>query len=227
MMELPPNEVHVWRARFDALPSIAAPVPDPMILSADERMRAERMTVPRARASFLVSRTLLRRVLAKYAWEEAAALRIHVEDSGKPRLEHPGWLRFNLAHSPTTWVCAVARDRDVGIDVEELGRDVNVDAVARRLFHPEEMAALERLPERERRRAFFRAWAQREAVVKTLGEGMLEHGREFSVEADPTRPPSVSGRDLALAEVEMVRGGVCVVAIEWGGRPFEVALRDW
>jgi 4'-phosphopantetheinyl transferase len=226
-MDLGPNEVHVWHARFDALPKPAAPVPDPAILSREERARAERITVPKAHASFLASRTLLRRVLAKYAGEEGAALRIRVEGSGKPRLEHPSWLRFNLAHSPAMWVFAVSRDRDVGIDVEELDRRVNVAAVARRLFHPDELAALDRLPEEQRRRAFFRVWAQREAVVKTLGEGMLEHGREFSVEADPTRTVAVRGRDLTLAELDLGPGAVCAVAREGRDRSFEVALRDW
>jgi hypothetical protein len=70
-------------------------------------------------------------------------------------------------------------------------------------------------------------WAQREAVVKALGEGMLEHGREFSVEADPSRAPAVAGRDLALAHARVGSSSICVVAAIGADRSVEVVLRDW
>ncbi len=218
-MRLDAGEVHVWTFRFEALPAeIGDDAADPALLSDVERSRAASMRVARARQSFLVSRTLLRRTLSRYAGVAPHALPIRVLPSGKPRLESPEWLRFNLAHSEKIWVLAVARDREVGVDVEDFDRRTDVDAVARRLFAPAEIAALAALEGEARRRAFFRVWAQREAVVKAIGAGMLESGASFTVEGDPAKPPHVEGRDLAMAEFALAEASVCIVARE-GGEP--------
>lgn len=165
------------------------------------------------------SRERLREILAPYANVGPGSLRFETGPQGKPFLPDHPTLRFNLSHSARWWTCAVARDREVGVDVEDLDRRVDVDRIGVRLFAPAELDALGAMEMTIRRRAFFRIWAQREAVVKALGEGMFTCGRSFSVEPDPAKPPRVYGLELALLEAAVDVESVCIVAAEGSGIP--------
>jgi 4'-phosphopantetheinyl transferase len=209
--ELPGGEIHVWQAELDA------GVPGGDVLSAPERARRDRMAA-RAAVRFARSRTLLRRLLAAYTGEPARSIGIVLAPEGKPRVDR-GEVRFNLAHSGSAWIAAFASDRDVGVDVERVDREVDRDGVAARLFAPGEMAAIRRLSGAAKTLAFFRCWTAREAIVKARGEGVFTLASSFEVEADPDRPFAVRfvrGEDAAwwVAEVPARAGCLAVVAAE-------------
>jgi phosphopantetheine--protein transferase-like protein len=107
---------------------------------------------------------------------------------------------------------AAAENRDVGIDVEDLHRTIDIDRVAARLFAPEELDVIRSLEGEMCRRAFFRVWTSREAVVKAMGEGIFAAGRSFVVEADPRKPARVQGAAFTLSEVQIESGSLCMVA---------------
>jgi 4'-phosphopantetheinyl transferase len=189
------------------------PPRDLAILSQDEQERARRILVEDARRRFVLSRVLSRRVLAQCLDEDAARIAIVLGPQGKPHVRGDDSIHFNISHSPRSWMMAVSRDRDVGIDVEDLDRPIDVDRVAARLFAPEEIAVIQSLKgEEARRRAFFRVWTSREAVVKALGEGIFASGRKFVVEADPRNPAQVFGERLILKEMGIEVGGLCIIA---------------
>lgn len=177
--------VHLWHASLDG-------GSDGSLLSPEEAARADRALTPARRARFVRSRALLRTVLAGYAGAEPAALRFGEGPEGKPFLRRPaGDLAFNLSHAGSLWVLAVARGRSVGIDVENVTRKVDLEGVAKRVFSEAEARTLAGVAVADRRRAFFRCWAAREAVVKGLGTGMLTPSVTFEIEADPSRPVGV------------------------------------
>jgi 4'-phosphopantetheinyl transferase len=143
---------------------------------------------------------------------------IVIEGQGKPRLAG-GLVRFNLAHSGAAWIAAFASDREVGVDVERLDRDVDHDAVAARLFAPGEAETIRRLAGDAKTHAFFRCWAVRESIVKARGEGLFTHTARFEVEADPERPLAVraeagGGPAWWVARVPARPGCLAVVAAE-------------
>ena len=114
----------------------------------------------------------LREILARYLRVEPRAVAFEYGPQGKPRLAGEAALRFNLSHSEHEALVAVARDREVGIDVEIVRPTVECEALARRFFSPEETAALLALPASVRARAFFAYWTCKEAFLKAKGGGL-------------------------------------------------------
>jgi len=207
------GEVRVWRANFVEWLERPLPPRDLEILSPEEQERAGRILVEDARRRFVLSRVLSRRVLAQCLDEDPRRIEIDLGPQGKPHVRGDDSIHFNISHSPRCWMMAVSRDRDVGIDVEDLDRPIDIDRVAARLFAPEEIAVIQSLKkEEDRRRAFFRVWTSREAVVKALGEGIFASGRKFVVEADPRNPAKVFGERLTLVEMGIEDIGLCAVA---------------
>jgi len=79
---------------------------------------------------------------------------------------------FNLSHSGGIAMLAFTRRREIGIDVEQVRRDFDVEAIANRFFSAAEHAQLAELPAANRFEAFFRCWTRKEAYIKATGEGL-------------------------------------------------------
>ncbi len=152
------------------------------LLSPDERARRDRFHDPRNGARFACGRAELRRILAAELGTEPEALRFRYNPHGKPELDGPGRVQFNLSHSQDRVVLALSRTHVVGVDIEvprQFGEDV-----ARVAFTVAERAALARLPDDERRVAFYRYWTCKEAVVKALGCGLSLPPTRLSIAFD-------------------------------------------
>jgi len=181
--------VHLWHADLDDDAAAAGAAP----LAADERARAERMA-PTPRRRFERSRGLLRTILGGYLERDPAALRFALRGEGKPELADPSSppIRFNLSHAAGRWLLAVSY-LEVGVDVERTDRPVDVERVARRVLRPAEASTILDLRGDERRRAFFRAWTGREALVKARGEGMFTLSLAAEMDVRPDRGPRLTG----------------------------------
>lgn len=90
---------------------------------------------------------------------------------GKPYVSAAIPVFFNLSHSGDYVVCAVGGE-EVGIDIERRGR-VRME-VARRYFHPDEVALLEHTPPEQRTALFFDHWSVKESYLKYTGEGLAD-----------------------------------------------------
>jgi 4'-phosphopantetheinyl transferase len=145
------------------------------LLSADERQRAARFHFPRDAARFVAGRGALRTILGTRLAVDPAEIRLVYGAHGKPDLGAPfdrDGLRFNLSHSEGLAICALARDRRIGVDIERLRPLADWEAIAERMFTLQETHDLRRLPEAERPEAFFTCWTRHEARIKALGEGI-------------------------------------------------------
>lgn len=206
------DEVHVWLVDLRAETEAARRLE--RTLSDDEIDRADRFRSPRDRHRFVVSHGALRQVIGRYLGVPPAAIRFDVGRRGKPSLDANGaraWLRFNLAHSGDLALCALAREREVGVDVEAV-RDVpEMLAIAERYFAPGEVATLCAAPAGARRERFFALWTLKEAYVKARGDGLgvplasfdvskaLQPGGA-SVVVDPNRPARYELRRLRVGD---------------------------
>ena len=127
----------------------------------------------RASLERVSSETALRRVLGRYLGEAPAGIELARGEHGKPRLaEEPDRLAFNLSHSGELALIAVARGREVGVDVEREKTERDLVAIAERALAPEAAAAVREAAESERTRLFYELWAQHEARLKCLGVGL-------------------------------------------------------
>jgi 4'-phosphopantetheinyl transferase len=92
-------------------------------------------------------------------------------DHGKPRLEHSE-LRFNASRSAGVALYATSWTTEVGVDVEAIRSDVDMDEIAALFFTTEEQRALASLPPADRLVASFQCWTRKEAYLKGLGVGV-------------------------------------------------------
>jgi 4'-phosphopantetheinyl transferase len=167
--------VEVWRADLD---SAFAGGEAEGLLSDDERDRAAAMRGERARARWVASRAVLRRILGEYASVDPRTLVFELGPLGKPALARlanaaadRSRLCFNASHSGPLALYAVTRSAAVGVDVElaDRRRPSDAIAIARRLLGEDVAERLRRLPERLRDDAFLREWTAHEARIKCLG----------------------------------------------------------
>jgi 4'-phosphopantetheinyl transferase len=154
------------------------------VLSPDECERAERFRLEEPRRRFVNTRAALRTLLGEYLGVPAAEVAFSYEASGKPRLrEEVNWnaLRFNLAHSDNLALVVVAREGDVGIDVERLRVVDRWEQIARRYFHEAEVDEIFGSADALRGAAFLRCWTAKEAIVKAIGTGLNRPLSSFRV----------------------------------------------
>lgn len=207
--ELPgEGEVHLW---FLNLGSLSAPLAG-ALGGGDEAFEPAGLTVGQLR---FLRRFYLRLLMGAYLGQPGRAVKINRSRRGKPVLDrqvHDSPLEFSMAKSDDRLLIGVSSGGYVGVDLEPVDRRArNAMALARRYFSPAEADSLAALPPPQAGRAFLRAWACKEAVVKASGQGIANELRRFTVETDPARPPAVlafEGRDpaawrLALAQPEL------------------------
>lgn len=180
--ELPAAEVHLWAMPLDLSRGERAAVLS--LLSDAEQARARRL-VASAAAQFAAARGALRTLLGAYVGAAPASLEFGVSATGKPFLERAASLHFNLAHSDALALVAVAREIEVGVDVERRRAVGDAAALAARYFTPEEARELAALPEDMRSDAFLRYWTLKEALLKATGKGLSEPLDSFRAVVTP------------------------------------------
>lgn len=186
------DEVHVWRVALEAPPERVQALL--ATLNDHERERAGRFYAQRHRERFIVARGALRAILARYLRLDPRALRFQYGPHGKPALALDGAcsdVRFNLTHSHELALCAVARGRELGIDVEQIRPERAASGVAERFFSPREVAALHALPDALWTAAFFACWTRKEAYIKARSAGFGLPLDQFDVSVAPHEPAAL------------------------------------
>lgn len=172
-LRLAQDEVHVLQANLDLSASAIAELGQ--TLAPDERVRAGKLRRGEIRSRFIAARGTLRAVLARYLGRAPSELRFCLSSLGKPALttESGGdGLEFSLSHSNEWALYALARGRALGVDVEVIRADVEIDRIARRFFAAGEQAELFVSNGRARTEAFFDLWTRKEAYLKGRGLGL-------------------------------------------------------
>jgi 4'-phosphopantetheinyl transferase len=197
------DAVHVWQfdlRRWTRWHSALAAV-----LSEEETARINRLRAPAARRELIRAKGLLRHVLARYTRLGAARIRLACSADGKPALDSPALadVQLNIAHAGNRAVIAIALDRAVGVDVEEISPTVHVANLVQQFFTPDESQAFRSLAPDLRRQAFFAAWTRKEAIAKALGRGIGRSPAAFEVSLsprDPARLLAIDGDPSRAAE---------------------------
>ncbi len=186
LIETAPNRIDLWQVDLAADQAGLCE----SVLSADESLRAEKFAFSKDRDTFVRSRAALRLILSRYLNCQAGELEFQYNEHGKPRLQFPsiGGPGFNLSHSGEEAVIAIARGRNVGVDMSILPGtgDQNLEwlAVAKRSFSPAEQTLLFALPAASQERMFYLIWSQKEAYTKGIGEGYRYGFQRFTVAVD-------------------------------------------
>jgi 4'-phosphopantetheinyl transferase len=167
-------DVHVWAFALDEPEGIVEAWR--RLLSDDEKLRADHFVFRRDRNHWIVARGVLRHLLARYCGIDPAAIAFHYASAGKPSIAQDDacaeLVTFNLAHSHDRGLLAIARNREIGVDIERARDDFDPLPIARQFFFGAELAAIQGAAPGSRRAAFFRHWVAKEAVLKANGAGL-------------------------------------------------------
>ncbi|HQV93618.1 MAG TPA: 4'-phosphopantetheinyl transferase superfamily protein [Anaerolineales bacterium] len=176
--ELQSSQVDVWRVRLDVKPDSIQQLR--ATLSVDEIARASRFHFDKDQHSYIVAHASLRDVLSRYLQFETHHLKFSVNQYGKPFLpEHD--IEFNLSHAGDFALIAVTRERQVGVDVELVRTDIEIESLASRFFSSSELSELMALSPEQRVLGFFNCWTRKEAYIKARGLGLSLPLESFDV----------------------------------------------
>lgn len=189
---LRPDEAHIWYLQPDRLASAQMILDDySCLLNSEERARRDQRTLEAGRLEYLLGRALVRLTLSRYAPVRPEHWGFVANPHGRPEISRPVLtpaLRFNLSHCNGLIACAVASDREIGIDVEDTARSTRFLEVARGSFSPSEFRELSVLPPERQRARFFEYWTLKESYIKARGLGLSLPLDEFSFVLEPKRP---------------------------------------
>ena len=185
----------MWHAALDCTEETLCRLES--FLSPDEKTRANRFHFPRDRNRHVVVRGLLRELLGAYLQQAPGSLEFSYAQYGKPFLageNEASAFGFNLSHSGDVVGYAFAKQRNLGIDVEQMRADAAGDEIARRYFSAREMSDLRSLPPGDTVEGFFNCWTRKEAYLKATGMGLHLALNGFAVSLAPGQPAKfVSG----------------------------------
>ncbi|TEW46757.1 4'-phosphopantetheinyl transferase superfamily protein [Psychromonas sp. RZ5] len=143
------------------------------ILSTNELNKLSQFKNKRAQHTAFVARALCRLVLAHYTQLAASELIFVRNQHGKPELaNNQHKVRFNLSHNNDLIILSVCVKDDIGCDIENPSRKVNVEPLTRRYFSQQEHTELCGLTNEIQTSRFFEMWTLKEAFVKATGVGI-------------------------------------------------------
>jgi 4'-phosphopantetheinyl transferase len=190
----PEREAHLHWVAIDGPLDDARRAAFGALMNDEERVRYERFLFEPKKDEFLVTRALVRTTLAHYAGIDPRDFTFGANAWGRPEIATPSEhasLRFNVSNTFGMVALIVARDREVGCDVEALDRKGGTVNVADRFFSAREVLDLHAVDEARQRDRFFDYWTLKEAYIKARGMGLAIPLGDFSFILEPDKPIAI------------------------------------
>jgi 4'-phosphopantetheinyl transferase len=183
------HEIHVWRFYLNQSKADVSQLKD--CLSVEEYRRAASFHFIRDQTNFVIRRAILRHLTASYLGLAASSVKLLSPPNGKLVISGQDGLegiRFNCSHSADWGLIAIARNREVGVDLEQHRPLADVMALANTCFSHHEIAELTKVPEGLKTQCFYNGWTRKEAFVKAIGLGLSFPPNNVSVSLALDRP---------------------------------------
>ena len=199
------------------------------LLDEREREGGQRLRTTELQQRYFTAHTALRQILGWRLNCLPDRLLFHHNAHGKPHLAYHR-LAFNLSHSGSYALIAMAEHGTVGVDLERRDPLRELDLMADQVFAASELLFFRALPATQRQHAFFIAWTRKEAALKALGLG-LPGGMEHVVFRDDS--PTLCGNFTALPGlralhvVDLVTSPEFAAALCHGPQAGPVKCRRW
>jgi len=114
-------------------------------------------------------------------------------------------INFNISHSGELVVCALTKTGDIGIDIEKIESIKISDFKSQMTNNEWELVNTSK----DKERAFFKYWTQKEAVIKAHGKGLFIPLKTFEVKQDKT---TIDSDNFFLKELEIKEYYSCNIA---------------
>lgn len=173
LLHLPDDDLQIWQVSLESTDATVARLTQ--LLSLDEQDRARRFHFERDRRRYIVARGTLRKLLGSYLDCAPSIIRFNYAAQGKPALatQPPErQLYFNVSHSQESALFAFVWNREIGVDIEAIRSEVEIESIFPSISSSEEQASWKTVPAAAKRAAFFSLWSRKEALVKAIGQGI-------------------------------------------------------
>lgn len=182
----PGQAIDIWLTYYDDIVSDQHLTMLRSLLSDDEVSQEGRFYFADDRKRYLVTRAMVRMLLSRHAKIAPRDWKFSKNPYGRPVIAgtlveshaHVRGLCFNVSHTRGVIAVAIARDRELGIDIEHTNaRHVSLD-VAHHFFSPIEVSELSCVPPDRQQDRFFEYWTLKESYIKARGMGLslpLDH----------------------------------------------------
>jgi 4'-phosphopantetheinyl transferase len=151
------------------------------ILSNKEIAKANSYCNQSDRQKFVVNRGILKKLLAAYVNQPENEILIDYSTKGKPFISEMQSLQFNISHSEDVLVIGFVQNMDIGIDIENINRDLNIEKLETFLFTPTELELFRSTNKTLKPEAFINCWTRKEAILKATGYGLTQPMNELEV----------------------------------------------
>ena len=124
------DEIHVWLIRIQSEKKNIEKLRNQ--ISADEFEKSNRYVFEKDRSSYLVSRGILRILLAQYLNLSPKLIKFKYNKYGKPYLgmSKRRMVQFNLSHSNEYCLIAISKFSEIGVDIEWISKDIIPNEIA-------------------------------------------------------------------------------------------------
>ncbi|PHI20714.1 hypothetical protein CEQ90_06590 [Lewinellaceae bacterium SD302] len=195
------DQLHVWRLKVTDDENELTKAR--RVLSKDEIAKADRYHFARDRNCCVMARAALRTLAGNYLKKNPEFINIGLEANGKPQLlEADNELSCNLSHSAGWIVLAFGDKTALGVDIEGVNPEVEVENIVGNFFSRLEVPLIMSQPPERRADAFFFAWTRKEALIKATGEGLSLPLNEFGVSILPQQELKVLHTDWEPQEAD-------------------------
>jgi 4'-phosphopantetheinyl transferase len=196
------------------------------LLSADELARADAFHFADDRRRSITVRAALRVLLGHHLAVGARDVALGVGPHGRPRLDGDaaGAIDFNLSHSNDIATLGFARDHRIGVDIERIRDDIDIERLAGRFFTPTERRMLSATG-LDQLRTFFAIWTRKEACVKASGLGLIVAPETFAVDLEDREPVDLGDHGAWATRGVPVDPGF-VAAVAFDGDPKQISTFD-
>jgi|GEM_PF-735784 len=158
------------------------------LLSCAEHTRCARYMQQDDRDRYLGGRALSKLAVAKLTGLPLADISITLATSGKPAIafakDEITAPAISISHAGELVVVALTYAADIGVDVELLHNDVNLDDLMGVVCSAKEITEVNRQDEKSRIQKFYEFWVLKEAYLKATGEGLSADARRLMFTVD-------------------------------------------
>jgi phosphopantetheinyl transferase len=153
-----------------------------LLLSDDEKQRADSFKSKKDRACFIIAHALKRYLLSQIINVDPSSLCFSYSDKGKPFCDNDKTLDFNISHSADWVVLGVSSIAPIGVDVERADRVIGKKTIAYALTEQQALTLVGAADTVEKMMLY---WTQKEAVSKALGVGISVGFKNIQCSGEP------------------------------------------
>ncbi len=153
-------------------------------LSDDEIQRVDNINNKIKKNQFVISRAIVKKLLSKYLSKIPNQIEFSYNKHGKPFVPEKynnHSLEFNISHSDIYGLIAITLYYKIGVDIQRVNHDINIDSLSERFFSEDEKEQLMKFDKNKRADVFHNCWVKKESFIKAIGSGVAYGLDNFSV----------------------------------------------